>query len=64
MNLATFDSNEMRNYAISRYVQTGCHYLVSTMGHVLVDCRHNRKTIKQADLEVDYTTRNLANLIK
>jgi hypothetical protein len=64
MNPTIFDPNKTRDYAMGRYVQTGCHYLVSTMGHVLVDCRHNRKTIKQLDLEIDYTTRNLTNLIK
>jgi acyl-[acyl carrier protein]--UDP-N-acetylglucosamine O-acyltransferase len=46
-----------RDYAISRCAHTGSHYLITTMGHVLHDCRHNRRLAKEMLLEVEWSTK-------
>jgi hypothetical protein len=46
-----------RDYAISRYAHTGSHYLITTMGHVLLDCRHNRRLTKETLSEVEWSTK-------
>jgi hypothetical protein len=46
-----------KTYATSRYKDTGRHYLVTSLGHVWMDCPYNRKIIWDG-VEIVWTTRN------
>ena len=48
---------EGKTYARDRYKNTGQHYLMTNEGHVWLDCRHNRKAVKESEMQVVWTTR-------
>jgi hypothetical protein len=34
------------DYALHRHHETGCRHLIGVYGHVVLDCRHNRKLLR------------------
>jgi hypothetical protein len=48
-------------YAMARYKETKQHYLLTTQGHVLLDCNHNRKMADDSMMEIVWSTREPLN---
>lgn len=42
------------HYADSRAQATGYRYMVTDMGHALIDCPHNRRAVEQMGCTVIY----------
>lgn len=45
------------HYADSRAQSTGYRYMVSDMGHALIDCPNNRQVLKNIGCEIVYIAR-------
>jgi hypothetical protein len=51
--------NQSQAYATARYKETKQHYLMTTEGHVLLECNHNRKMADDSMMEIVWTTHEL-----
>jgi len=51
-------TEERKAYARGNHSRSGCHYLMTSEGHVWLDCRENRKLAREMQLDVIWTTRH------
>lgn len=56
--LSHISDEERKAYARANHNRTGCHCLMTSGGHVWLDCRESRKLARELELEVVWTTRH------